>query len=134
IGGDGKDSFAIITMVRNKKNLVIYDRSDQLNILPQKGATVRTSVDSSVNSFQTHTFKYDQFGPNFLAIYDLDQGVQLKAGLMQVKHGFRKEPYALKQTLDGYYSSGRKSFMFTYVADVKQVWRNTDLAANIIAR
>ena len=134
IGGEGKDSFAISTMVRNKKNLVIYDRSDQLNILPQSGATIRTSVDSSVNLFQKHTFKYDQFGPDFLALYDLDQGVQLKAGLMQVKHGFRKEPYALRQALDAYYSSGRKSFMFTYSADLKQVWGKTDLTANILAR
>lgn len=134
IGGEGRDSFAISTMIRNKKNLVIYDRSDQLNVLPQRGATIRTSVDSSVNSFQTHTFKYDQAGPEFLALYDLDQGVQLKAGLMQVKHGFRKEPYALKQTLDAYYSSGRQSFMFAYSADVKRVWGKADLVADIMAR
>ncbi len=134
IGGAGKDSFAISNSVDNKKKLIVYDRSDQANVIPAKAVTLRTSKDSAVNLFTRRTFKYDQSGPIVLASYDLDQGLQLKAGIMQIKHGFRKEPYAIKQELYAYYSTGRQSFMFTWFLDIKQVWGKASLNANITAR
>jgi hypothetical protein len=134
IGGNDRDSFYVDRELDNKRKVLIYDRSDQENILPSSGAKVRTSKDSMVNKFLKHTFKYDYLGPAFLVLYNLDQGLQFRVGLIDEKHGFRKEPYASKQELYGYYSTGRKSFMFTYSADIKKIFGNTDLQINIISR
>jgi hypothetical protein len=66
--------------------------------------------------------------------YNLDQGIQYRAGVVYEKHGFRKEPYAARHELFGNYSSGRKSFMITYTADLKKLIGNNDLVISLLSR
>lgn len=133
IGGDDKDSFYINKEVNNKRKLVIYDRSDEKNILPSHGALIRTSTDSAVNAYERKTFKYDYFGPVFFVQYNLDQGVQLSAGLIKEKQGFRKKPYASRQEFSGQYSTQRRSWLFSYSADIKKIFGNTGLNINLLS-
>ncbi|MDQ6813523.1 MAG: BamA/TamA family outer membrane protein [Bacteroidota bacterium] len=135
IGGADRDSFYVSNHVDNKGKLYVYDRSDEENVLPAPyKVTVRTSTDSTVNGFDKHAFKYDQLGPVGLVQYNLDQGFQFRGGIIYEKHGFRKEPYAVRHEIYGNYSTGRKAFMFTYSGDIKKVFGNTDLLINVLSR
>ncbi|HEX8278920.1 MAG TPA: BamA/TamA family outer membrane protein, partial [Segetibacter sp.] len=135
IGGEDKDSFYVNSELHNKSRLYVYDRSNEENILPERSeAKIRTSTDSSVNSFDKHQFKYDQFGPIAFVQYNLDQGFQFRGGFIYEKHGFRKEPYVARHELFGNYSTGRKAFLFTYSGDLKKVFGKTDLLINVLSR
>lgn len=135
LGGADRDSFYVNSDVNNSTRLYVYDRSDEENVLPPRNrAKLRTSTDSSANSFDKHAFKHDQFGPLFYVQYNFDQGLQFRGGLVYEKHGFKKEPYAGRHELYGNYSAGRKAFLFTYTTDLKKVFGNTDLLINVLSR
>jgi hypothetical protein len=130
IGGDDKDEFKLSPALHNRATNFVYDRSDEDNSLPAPAAAkLRLSKDTTVNQYKPN-FIYDQFGPLFHLNYNIDQGVQLGAGLILQKQGFRKYPYANKQELWADYSTGRKSFILTYAGDFKKVVGNTDLRVN----
>ena len=126
IGGADKDAFEIAKDVRNKP--FIYDRSDEPNVIPSSSsAKLRLATDTSVNHYNKQSFLYDRSGPLFSGSYNIDQGVQLAAGYVWEKQGFRKEPYAVKHEFWANYSTGRKSFILDYVADYKKAIGNNDL-------
>lgn len=131
IGGDGKDSFTVEPKLHARGKTFIYDRSDEENEVPSSSlAKLRLSTDTGVNSYDKKTFMFDRFGPLFHLNYNIDQGVQVGAGLLLEKQGFRKGPYANKQELWVDYSTGRKSFIINYSGDFKKVIGNTNLKVN----
>jgi len=131
IGGDDKDHFQISKDAQARSNTYIYDRSDEQNELPSSTvAKLRLSTDTAVNTYQKTRFIYDQFGPLFHLNYNIDQGIQVGAGLILEKQGFRKYPYASKQEFWVDYSTGRKSFILNYSGDFKKVIGNNDFKIN----
>lgn len=135
VGGDNADSFYVANDVKNTGKLYVYDRSDKKNILPEKGLfRNRTSTDTSVNDYNKKSFVFDRFGPLFLAQYNPDLGLLVKATLLLEKQGFRKTPYAQNQQLSVSYYTGRKSFILQYEADFKKVFGNTNASINIVSR
>ncbi|HEY0177781.1 MAG TPA: BamA/TamA family outer membrane protein, partial [Pedobacter sp.] len=131
IGGDDKDSFRVDPALQDKSNTYIYDRADEKNDLPLSSvAKLRLSNDTSVNKFNRLSYVYDQFGPLFHLNYNIDQGIQLGAGLILEKQGFRKFPYASKQEFWVDYSTGRQSFILSYAGDFKKVIGDNNLRIN----
>ncbi|WP_419698517.1 hypothetical protein [Mucilaginibacter sp. NFX135] len=135
VGGDGMDSFTVNDSLHNKRNLYIYDRSDQQNKLPPASqAKNKTSTDTTVNSYDKTSYKFDRFEPIILANYSNDIGVLLIGGFSYEKHGFRKEPYSFREEFLTNYSLERKSLLFTYVAEWKKLIGNNDFGINILSR
>jgi hypothetical protein len=135
IGGADKDSFHVAPEVRNTRRLYVYDRSDETNALPDRSqANIRTSTDSMVNSFNRRSFVFDRLGPLFMAQYNPDQGLLLRADMIFEKQGFRKTPYAQQHQLMVSYFTGRKSFMLQYTADYKALIGKNDLRINLLSR
>ncbi|MBB6125966.1 BamA/TamA family outer membrane protein [Mucilaginibacter lappiensis] len=135
VGGDGMDSFAVNDSLHNKRNLYIYDRSDQQNKLPPPSqAKNKTSTDTTVNSYDKTSYKFDRFEPIILANYSNDIGILLIGGFSYEKHGFRKEPYSFREEFLTNYSLERKSLLFTYVAEWKKLIGNNDFGINILSR
>ncbi|MDR6943475.1 hypothetical protein [Mucilaginibacter pocheonensis] len=135
IGGDGADSFHVDSNLHNKRNLYVYDRSDQQNKLPLSSQVkIKTSTDTSVNSYDKTSYKFDRFEPIILANYSNDIGILLIGGFSYEKHGFRKKPYAFREEFLTNYALGRKSFLFTYVAEWKKLIGDNDLGINILSR
>jgi hypothetical protein len=135
VGGDGVDSFYVDHNLHNKRNLYVYDRSDQQNKLPEPSlAKNKTSTDTAVNSYNKTSYVYDRFEPIILANYSNDIGILLIGGFSYERHGFRKEPYAFRHEFLTNYSLGRKSFLFTYVAEWKKAVGNNDIGINILSR
>ncbi len=135
VGGADKDSFMVAPGVKNKSKLFVYDKRSGDNVLPLRSqAKIRVSEDSVVNTYNDQSFKYDRAGPLVLANYNIDQGLLIKLGYLIEKQGFRKEPYAQKQQLMANYATARKSYVFDYSGDFKNVFSNNDLNINIVAR
>jgi outer membrane protein assembly factor BamA len=118
--------------LKSKSTLYLYDRSDEPNQYPERSqAKLRTSRDTTVNKYNSQGFMYDRVGPVFRGNYNIDQGVQVGAGWMSEKQGFRRSPYASKQEFWVDYSTGRKSFMFDYTGNFKKVIGKNDLRVNV---
>lgn len=132
IGGDDEDEFKVAANTANTSGLFIYDRSDEVNQLPERGlAKLRLGKDSTVNAFNKTGFLYDRSGVLVNFNYNIDQGLQLGLGYIFEKQGFQKSPYASKQEIWANYSTGRKSFILDYSGDFKKVIGNNDLKIGI---
>ena len=128
VGGAGTDQFVVDPGFKNKKNTYVYDSLAEHNQVPPKGLVkLRLSNDSTVNQYDKTSFMFNRLGPLFSGNYSLDQGLQLKAGLIYEKQGFRKKPYAFKNEFWVTYTTGRQSFDFTYAGDFKEVVGQYDL-------
>lgn len=122
IGGDDKDVFTVDPDLKAKSKTYVYDRSDEENVLPSAAAAkLRLSTDTAVNQYNKTSFVYDEFGPLVHANYNIDQGIQAGVGLVIQKQGFRREPYAYKQSFWVDYSTGRNSFILDYNGDFKKI-------------
>lgn len=129
IGGDGTDKFNISSELANKP--YIYDREDEPNDLPLRSvARLRLGKDTAVNYYNKEAFLYDRSGPLVSFNYNIDQGLQLAAGYIIEKQGFRKEPYASKHEFWANYSTGRQSFILDYLADFKKAIGDNDLTVH----
>ncbi|WCT11418.1 BamA/TamA family outer membrane protein [Mucilaginibacter jinjuensis] len=135
IGGDDEDTFAIDSNVHDKGNLYVYDRSDEKNNLPKSSqAHIRTSKDTSVNQYNSKSFKYNFLQPLILGSYNKDYGVQFIGDFIYEKQGFRKDPYAFKQSLIVNYGFGTNSLMLNYNGEFKQVTGKSDLIVNVLSK
>ena len=122
VGGAGIDQFVVAPGFKNKKNTYLYDSLAEQNKVPANDLVkLRLSNDSTVNQYDKTSFMFNRLGPLFGANYSLDQGLQLKAGLIYEKQGFRKKPYAFKNEFWVSYTTGRDAFNFTYAGDFKEV-------------
>jgi hypothetical protein len=135
VGGDDKDTFLVDSNITGRGNRYIYDRSDEKNKLPQKGlARFRTSTDTMVNKYLVKNYQYDFLQPLFLASYNKDYGVQVITKLIYQKQGFKKDPYAFRQSLTINYGLGVSSLSINYEGEFKQVIKKNDLVVNITNR
>ena len=135
IGGAGDDTFTVAPGLGARRRLLIYDRSDEPNELPAAGrAHLRTSRDSTVNQFKPTGFKYDTFQPLFLAGYSKDYGVQLIGKFIYERQGFRKEPYASRQSLLVNYGFGSRSLLLNYAGVFRKALGKNDLLVNVLSQ
>jgi hypothetical protein len=135
VGGSDTDSFYVDNALQNRRRLVVYDRSDEQNLLPSGSVVkLRTSTDSTVNSFDRKSFVHDQKRWIGSAFYNPDQGFLLRAGFMIEKQGFRRQPYASRHIFYVNYATTWKSFMFTYSGDFKKAIGKNDLSIDLISR
>lgn len=135
VGGDDEDTFAFDKDVSSKNNRYIYDRADEKNTLPLSSqAHLRTSTDTGVNKFDKKDFKYNFLQPLIFGNYNSDYGLQLSTDFIYQKQGFRKDPYAFRQSLLVDYGFGANSLLLNYIGEFKQVFGKTDLIVNILSK
>lgn len=135
IGGKGKDTFAIDSNIQSKGNRYIYDQSDKKNKFPDNGqAHMRTSADTMVNNYNPKSFQYDFFQPLILGSYSRDYGVQFIGKFIYQKQGFRKDPYAFRQSLLVNYGFGTNSLLLNYNGEFKQTFGKSDLVVNVLSK
>ena len=133
VGGDGKDTFKIDSNITGKGNRYIYDRSDEKNLLPASNqARLLTSTDTTVNSYDKFSFKYDFFQPLILGSYTKDYGLQFIGNFIYQKQGFRKDPYAFRQSLIVNYGFEYNSLLLNYLGEFKQAFGKSDLLVNVL--
>ena len=135
IGGAQNDAFAVAPEVRQKGKLRIYDRADEPNQLPAPSqARLLTSTDTTVNQLNKTSFRYGFFQPLLLAGYNRDYGFQLIGDFIFQKQGFRKNPYAARQSLGVNYGFANSSLLLTYTGDFKRALGPHDLLVSVISK
>src|SRR3569833_448231 len=135
VGGDDEDTFAFDKEVDSNNNRFIYDRIDQKNNLPLKSqAHLRLSADTGVNKFDKKDFKYNFLQPLILGSYNSDYCLQLITDFIYQKQGFRKDPYAFRQSLLINYGFGANSLLLNYMGEFKQVFGKSDLVVNVLSK
>jgi len=135
IGGSDEDTYTVDSTISGKGGRYIYDRSDQKNNLPPSSqAHLRTSTDTGVNKHDIVDYKYDYLLPLPVFTYSDDYGFQIIANFTYQKQGFRKDPYASKQSLTVSYGFGVSSLLLNYVGEFKKVVANNDLVVNVLSK
>lgn len=132
IGGGDEDTFTVDSTIHGTGNRYVYDRSDKKNKLPDGNAKLRLGIDSTVNSFNKYNFKYDFFQPLILGSFNKDYGLQVIGNFIWQKHGFRKEPYAYRQSLLVNYGFTYNSLLLNYNGIFKNAIGNSDLVINAL--
>ena len=135
VGGNDNDTFTFDKDISGKGNRYVYDRTDEKNTLPiGSQAHMRTSTDTGVNKFDRKDFKYNFLQPLILGSYNSDYGLQLMTDFIYQKQGFRKDPYAFRQSLMVNYGFGASSLLLNYNGEFKQVFGKSDLVINILSK
>ncbi|MDP9077449.1 MAG: outer membrane protein assembly factor [Bacteroidota bacterium] len=135
IGGKDEDAFLVDSTVTGKGNRYVYDRSDKKNDLPKSSqAHLRVSTDTTVNSYHALGYKYNFLQPLILGSYNSDYGFQLITDFIYQKQGFRKDPYAFRQSLVVNYGFGANSLLLDYTGEFKQTFGKSDLVINVLSK
>ncbi|ARS37856.1 hypothetical protein CA264_13285 [Pontibacter actiniarum] len=135
IGGGKADTFQVADNFRNKRRLLIYDRKDEQNTLPEGSvAKLKLANDTVVNSYNSRSFEYDVLMPLATVGYNLDDGILLGAGFQFTKHGFRREPYAAKHRLVIGHALATNAFFGSYEAEFPKLVGQYDLGLELDAR
>ncbi len=135
IGGAGPDAFAVAPDVPQRRKLTVYDRADEPNQLPAiSQARLRTSRDTTVNQLNKTSFRYGYLQPLLLAGYSRDYGFQLISNFIYVKQGFRKDPYAARQSLLVNYGFGNSSLLLNYTGNFIKAVAGNDLVVNVLSK
>lgn len=132
IGGGDEDTFAVDSNIIGKGNRYVYDRSDKKNNLPDGKVKLRLGSDSTVNNYDKYSFKYDFFQPLILGSFNKDYGLQVIGNFIWQKQGFRKEPYAYRQSLLVNYGFTYNSMLLNYNGIFKNAISNSDLVINVL--
>lgn len=125
IGGSGKDEFINNGTSRKVK---AYDVSFEENKFSgTTGFEKRVYPDPQTNRFDRMNFKYNFVKPGVALEYNIDDGLFVGPKLEYTKQGFRREPYGMRQFLEGAIALKTGSLHFRYEADYIKVFRNNDI-------
>jgi hypothetical protein len=103
IGGIEKDSINIA----GKGKIHIYDNPG--NVVNSNGqARVHISKDTSTNAYKYKSFLYDKKGISPVLSYSNEDRLFVGLGYKMLRHKWRKEPFASKQSLSGNYSISQR--------------------------
>ncbi|MGG6621325.1 UNVERIFIED_CONTAM: hypothetical protein ITH22_24790, partial [Salmonella enterica subsp. enterica serovar Weltevreden] len=77
---------------------------------------------------------YDFVQPLLLAGYNRDYGFQLISDIIWQKQGFRKDPYAARQSLGVNYGFANNSLLLNYTGDFKKALGPHDLLVSVVSK
>ncbi|OEK07478.1 metallophosphoesterase [Roseivirga misakiensis] len=116
IAGDDNDIITDQSNVKNgKKKTIVYDELTGNELSPSKETKdLRTDDDPEINRYNMEEFDFDVRMPLLSFNFNPDDGIFLGAGMMFKKDGFRKEPFASKQSFTANYALATSSYNIEY--------------------
>lgn len=132
IGGTDKDLFVNGNADRKLKNVKVYDRFKSTQIQGNSNGILKLSDNPEVNRYDRKSFQYDLLMPLVTAAINPDDGVFLGGGFAYTKHGWRKEPFAVKHTFTAIGAFETGSFQFDYSGDYTDAIGKWDLNTSIL--
>ncbi|WP_420388466.1 metallophosphoesterase [Roseivirga sp.] len=119
IGGGSKDLIVDKSSVKGlKKHTVVYDKAKSTTL--EAGSETKsfiTDKDPDINHYNMEEFDFDLRMPLVSFNFNPDDGIFLGGGFLKVTDGFRKEPYASKQSLVANYAIATSSYSIDYSAE-----------------
>ncbi|MBA2745086.1 MAG: BamA/TamA family outer membrane protein, partial [Flavisolibacter sp.] len=133
IGGPGEDHFL---NDHADGRLMIYDVSFENNVFSgtHDQFSKNISSDPKNNQFNRIYYRYNIFHPGLSFAYNVDDGLFLGAKFEFTRHGFRREPYAMKHTLSAGHALRTSSWFFRYLGEITQVFGRNDLVISADAK
>lgn len=116
IAGEGDDKITDESTVRKgKKKTLIYDNiaGTQLSTSAET-KDLRSDTDPDINRYNMEEFDFDVRMPLLSFNFNPDDGLFLGAGMMFKKDGFRKNPFASKQSFTANYALATSSYNLEY--------------------
>jgi hypothetical protein len=132
IGGAGADAFAVAPAAPRPH---VYDTPAEANALPPPGRARRhLGPDTVANAFDRTGFRYGFVQPLLTAGYSVDYGVQIGTTINWQRPGFRKLPYASRQSLLVNYGFAWSSLLLGYTGDFRQALWGNDLLVSVVSK
>lgn len=119
IGGKDKDLITDNSSVKGaKKMTVVYDKAKSTTI-HSDGETkdLTSNKDPNINQYNMEEFDFDVRMPLISFNFNPDDGLFIGGGFMKKTDGFRKEPFASKQTILANYAIATSSYNLSYKAE-----------------
>ncbi|MFB6457420.1 BamA/TamA family outer membrane protein [Chitinophaga sp. Hz27] len=135
IGGADTDTYIDSSNADGGKRIRIYDQktgNDTFNVKGQEA--LRLSNDPENITYVRNFFKYDKLLPLLAIGFNKDDGILLGLGGQYLKHGFRKEPFASRQTFSATHALSTRAWNFRYEGIFTDVIGKTDLIARATAK
>jgi calcineurin-like phosphoesterase family protein len=137
IGGDDDDIIVDESSVQGtKKHTIVYDVTTGTSLTKGKDTKdLTTDKDPEINRYNRQEFDFDVKMPLVSLSFNQDDGIFIGGGIMIKKDGFRKEPYASKQTITGNFAFSSSSYNFKYDGEFIDVIGKVDfnLDAELLA-
>ena len=129
IGGPGEDHFI---NENTSGNIRVYDVSFEENKFSGDHSVFKKKISSDPknNQFNRIYYKYNIFHPGLSFAYNVDDGLFLGLKLQYTRHGFRKEPYAMRHTFSSGHALRTSSWFFRYTGEITQFAGRNDLVLN----
>lgn len=127
ISGEGEKTFQDNGTLTKKNTLIYKDPKDTLPISLGNSTRVKIAHSPHYLTYNRKEFKYDKVSPLASVEYNKDDGIFLGAGVLWEKQGFKKEPYAMKQSIKGNYAIKSGAFNIKYHGLAVDVIQNFDL-------
>ncbi len=132
IGGKDKDKVVDDSKVKGlKRKTLVYDSKRNKMELGKESRDL-TSRPPAFNTYDYYAFKYNKVIPLVSYGMNKEDGMFLGGGAVIQTHGFKKEPFAAKQKIDGKVAFGQNAFMIDYDGEFKSVFNGFDL--NVLGR
>ena len=132
LGGNGQDSY-VNESSRRKRSTIAYDiKGDTDRFIGNMKK--RISADPSTNIYKRKNFQYDILRPKKYFAYNRDDGLFLGAGLVYTTHGFRKEPFRMRQELKGQVAMLTWAYRFQYDLELTDAVGSSDLVMHADVR
>jgi hypothetical protein len=128
VGGKGNDTFDINGKIRNH----LYDLFFEDNEIVSRSRTTKLfSNNPNVNEFQFRERIHNSFRfPRIAAGYNNIDGFMVGVGLSYKTYGFRKYPYASRQSISTLVAPTNKAYQVRYGGEFIDVFRHWDLVLN----
>jgi hypothetical protein len=118
MGGTGIDTFVDES---TGEGIVFHDSRGENHIRPAPRTSVKLSDDPERNDY-TGFFEFPQTYPVALAYYTTDDGLVVLGGAADIRHSFRKDPYAKRQVVSGSYATSTNALGLSYTGSFKQTY------------
>ncbi|MCE7055198.1 BamA/TamA family outer membrane protein [Algoriphagus sp. AGSA1] len=111
-----------------KKNTLIYQNRDEKRLMEVgHSSKIKYAPSLSYLNYDRKEFKYDKLMPLVSVALNKDDGLFLGAGVLWEKHGFKKEPYAVRQSIIANYAISSSAFNIEYKGHAVDVIGNFDM-------
>lgn len=125
VGGPGSDK-VLVSGSSGAGGVRILDTQPPDEIVSKQQVNYR-QVEDADNTYERKSFLYDYAIPQVIIAGNPDDGLLLGGGVQWTKHGFRKSPFASRQSLSGFYALATKAFGVDYAGEWVDVLGSIDV-------
>ncbi|SFB09991.1 BamA/TamA family outer membrane protein [Algoriphagus aquimarinus] len=127
IPGKGEKTYEDKGSTKRKNTLIYKNPKDAVPIELGESAKIKYAPSLSYLTYNRKEFKYDKLMPLASVAINKDDGIFLGAGVLWEKQGFKKEPFAIQQSIVGNYAIKSSAFNIEYNGHAVDILGNLDL-------